>query len=47
MTGENLAEAGKGIMDILVQPPLGGLPVGKTWKGCEIGLTPKLCALAW
>ncbi len=25
-----MAEAGKGIMDILVQPALGDLPVGKT-----------------
>jgi len=40
--GGNLAEAGKGIMDILVQPALGHLPLGEDGYEFKIALTPKL-----
>ena len=37
-----MAEAGTGILDILVQPALGHLPLGETGYEFKIALTPKL-----
>ena len=42
-----MAEIGESLMDFWVQPSLGDLLVGETGNEFKIGLTPKLCALAW